>query len=339
MKKALISGITGQDGSYLARLLLGKGYEVHGIIRRTSTFNTDRIDEIYLDPHESGSRLFLHYGDLTDGTSLRRIMEKIGPEEIYNLGASASPSTSRSTLLTRSRPGPCVSSKPCAMSAALAANPFGSTRPDRLKCSARRPRPRASRPPSTPAVHMGPARRRPTGTASITAKRTGFSSATASCSTTSRRSAAKPSSREKSRALWDASNMGCSRSSSSATLKQSATGDYVEAMWRMLQQPAPDDYVIATGETHSVREFLDEGFSYAGVDWKPCVELDPRYLRPTEVDHLEGDSSKARTKLGWEPKVGFKELVRMMVDHDMELARQECTLRDAGHKIAARRAI
>jgi GDPmannose 4,6-dehydratase len=346
MKKALISGITGQDGSYLARLLLGKGYEVHGIIRRTSTFNTDRIDEIYLDPHESGSRLFLHYGDLTDGTSLRRIMEKIGPEEIYNLGAQShvrisfdqpeytadTVATGTLRLLEALRDVCGSGSKSIRFYQAGSSEMFGAA-----------PAPQSESTPFYP--------RSPYGASKAAAHwycvnyREAYGLFICNGILFNHESPQRGETfvtRKITRALGRIKH-GLQPKLFLGNLEAKRdwgfAGDYVEAMWRMLQQPAPDDYVIATGETHSVREFLDEGFSYAGVDWKPCVELDPRYLRPTEVDHLEGDSSKARTKLGWEPKVGFKELVRMMVDHDMELARQECTLRDAGHKIAARRAI
>jgi GDPmannose 4,6-dehydratase len=346
MKKALISGITGQDGAYLARLLLAKGYEVHGIIRRTSTFNTDRIDEIYSDPHESGSRLFLHYGDLTDGTSLRRILEKIGPEEIYNLGAQShvrisfdQPEYTADTVATgtlrllEALRDVCGSGcKSIRFYQAGSSEMFGAA-----------PAPQSEATPFYP--------RSPYGASKVAAHwyavnyREAYGLFICNGILFNHESPQRGETfvtRKITRALGRIKhglqpklflgNLDAKRDWGFA-------GDYVEAMWLMLQQAAPDDYVIATGETHSVREFLDEAFRYAGVDWKPCVELDPRYLRPTEVDHLEGNSSKARTKLGWEPKVGFKELVRMMVDHDMELARQECTLRDAGHKVAAHRAI
>lgn len=197
VKKALISGITGQDGSFLAEFLLAKGYQVHGIVRRASTFNTERLDSIYADPHEQSARLYLSYGDLTDGSGLRHAIEKVQPQEIYNLAAQS---------------------------------------------------------------HV--------------------------------------------RVSFD--------------------------------QPEYTADVVATGQSHSVRDFLDVAAGRCGLDWKSVAEADPRYLRPTEVDYLMGDSSKIRKKLGWEPKVSFEELVRMMVDHDLELAGQEQTLAKAGHKVVVR---
>jgi GDPmannose 4,6-dehydratase len=346
MKKALISGITGQDGSYLARLLLGKGYEVHGIIRRTSTFNTDRIDEIYSDPHESGRRLFLHYGDLTDGTSLRRILEKISPEEIYNLGAQShvrisfdQPEYTADTVATgtlrllEALRDVCGSDcNSIRFYQAGSSEMFGAA-----------PAPQSEATPFYP--------RSPYGASKAAAHwycvnyREAYGLFICNGILFNHESPQRGETfvtRKITRALGRIKH-GLQPKLFLGNLEAKRdwgfAGDYVEAMWLMLQQPAPDDYVIATGKTYSVREFLDEAFTYAGVDWKPCVELDPRYLRPTEVDHLEGDSSKARTKLEWKPKVGFKELVRMMVDHDMELAKQECTLRNAGHKVGGLRAI
>jgi len=346
MKKALITGITGQDGSYLARLLLAKEYEVHGIIRRTSTFNTDRIDEIYADPHELGSRLFLHYGDLTDGTSLRRILEKIGPEEIYNLGAQShvrisfdqpeytadTVATGTLRLLEALRDVCGAGGKSIRFYQAGSSEMFGAA-----------PAPQSESTPFYP--------RSPYGASKVAAHwycvnyREAYGLFICNGILFNHESPRRGETfvtRKITRALGRIKH-GLQAKLFLGNLEAKRdwgfAGDYVEAMWQMLQQPAPGDYVIATGETHSVREFVAEAFGYAGIDWEPRVELDPRYLRPTEVDHLEGNSLKARDKLGWEPKVGFKELVRMMVDHDMELAKQECTLRDAGHKVSALRGV
>jgi len=346
MKNALVTGITGQDGSYLARFLLARDYEVHGIIRRTSTFNTDRIDEIYLDPHESGSRLFLHYGDLTDGTSLRRILEKIEPEEVYNLGAQShvrvsfdqpeytadTVATGTLRLLEAVRDFCSTAGRSVRFYQAGSSEMFG-----------------LAPPPQNETTPFYP--RSPYGASKVAAHwyavnyREAYGLFICNGILFNHESPQRGETfvtRKITRALGRIKhglqtklylgNLGARRDWGYA-------GDYIKAMWLMLQQSSADDYVIATGETHSVGEFLDEAFGYAGIDWRPRVELDPRYLRPTEVDHLEGDSSKARAKLGWKPETGFKELVRMMVDRDMELAKQERTLRDAGHKVQSRREI
>jgi GDPmannose 4,6-dehydratase len=343
MKKALITGITGQDGSYLARLLLDKGYEVHGIIRRTSTFNTDRIDDIYQDPHEAGNRLFLHYGDLTDGASLRHILNKIDPQEVYNLAAQShvrisfdQPEYTADTVATgtlrlleavrdHSHDGRNIRFYQASSSEMYGDAPWPQSESTPFS-------PRSPYAVSKVAAHWYAINYRKAYKLFICngilfnheSPQRGETFVT----------------RKITRALGRIKHglqMKLYLGNLEAMRDWGFAGDYVEAMWLMLQQPAPDDYVIATGETYSVREFLDEAFSYAGLDWKDCVELDARYLRPTEVDHLQGDSSKAHAKLGWKPKVDFKQLVRMMVDHDMELARQELTLRDAGHNSALRR--
>jgi len=342
MKKALITGITGQDGSYLARLLLGKGYEVHGIIRRTSTFNTDRIDEIYRDPHESGNRLFLHYGDLTDGTSLRRILEKIGPEEVYNLGSQShvrisfdQPEYTADTVATgtlrlleavRDYSG---ASKGIRFYQAGSSEMFGRAAPPQNETTPFYPR--SPYGASKVAAHWYAVNYREAYGLFISNGILFNHESPQRGETFVTRKITRAAGRIK-LGLQSKLFLG----NLEAKRDWGFAGDYVEAMWRMLQQPAADDYVIATGETHSVRELLDEAFGYAGIAWEPHVELDPRYLRPTEVDHLQGDNSKARKLLGWKPTVRFRELVRMMVDHDMELARQECTLRNAGHKVSVR---
>lgn len=341
MKKALVTGITGQDGSYLARLLISKGYEVHGVMRRTSTFNTDRIDDIYLDPHESASRLFLHYGDLTDGTSLRRILEKTAPCEVYNLGAQShvrvsfdqpeytadTVATGTLRLLEAVRDYCATARRPVRFYQAGSSEMFG-----------------AAPPPQNETTPFYP--RSPYGASKVAAHwyavnyREAYGLFICNGILFNHESPQRGETfvtRKITRALGRIRHGLQSRlylGNLEAKRDWGFAGDYVEAMWLMLQQDAPDDYVISTGETHSVREFLIEAAGYAGVDWEKCIEEDPRYFRPTEVDHLEGDSTRARAKLGWAPKVSFRELVRMMVDHDMELAQQELTLRNAGHRMA-----
>ncbi len=343
MKKALITGITGQDGSYLTRFLCGKGYEVHGIIRRTSTFNTDRIDDIYLDPHEAGSRLFLHYGDLTDGTGLRRILEKIEPQEIYNLGAQShvrvsfdQPEYTADTVATGTlrileavRDFCGNSGNKIRFYQAGSSEMFGGAAPPQNESTPFYPRsPYAA---SKVAAHWYAVNYREAYDLFICngilfnheSPQRGETFVT----------------RKITRALGRIKN-GLQQKLFLGNLDAKRdwgfAGDYVEAMWLMLQQQEPDDYVVATGESHSVREFLEKAFAYAGLEWKSHVESDPRYLRPTEVQHLQGDSSKARKKLAWKPKVAFADLVKMMVDHDMALARGERALRDAGHPVSLR---
>ncbi len=346
MKKALITGVTGQDGSYLARLLLSKGYEVHGIMRRTSTFNTDRIDDIYLDPHESGSRIFLHYGDLTDATSLRRILEKTAPDEVYNLGAQ---SHVRVSFDQPEYTADAVATGTLRMLEAIHDYGAGSHEPIRFYQAGSSEMFGKAAPPQSETTPFYP--RSPYGVSKVAAHwyavnyREAYGLFICNGILFNHESPQRGETfvtRKITRALGRI-KQGLQTKLYLGNLEAKRdwgfAGDYVEAMWLMLQQPAPDDYVIATGETHTVREFLDEAAGYAGVDWKVLVEKDTRYFRPTEVDHLEGDSSKARARLGWKPKVSFKELVRMMVDHDMELAKQECTLRNAGHKVSVRRGV
>jgi GDPmannose 4,6-dehydratase len=343
MKKALITGITGQDGAYLARLLLDKGYEVHGIIRRTSTFNTDRLDDIYHDPHEAGEKLFLHYGDLTDGTGLRRILEKIKPAEVYNLGAQShvrvsfdqpeytadAVATGTLRLLEAIRDYCGNSRSQVRFYQAGSSEMFGAALPPQNEDTPFHPRsPYAA---SKVAAHWYAVNYREAYGLFICngilfnheSPRRGETFVT----------------RKITRALGRI-KYGLQSKLYLGNLDSKRdwgfAGDYVEAMWQMLQQAEPDDYVIATGESCSVRQLLDEAFGYLGIDWRKHVEIDPRYLRPSEVDFLKGDASRAKKKLGWEPKVGFKELVRMMVDSDLELARRERTLRDAGHDITPR---
>lgn len=343
MKRALITGVTGQDGSYLAKLLLSKGYLVHGIIRRSSTFNTDRIDEIYQDPHEFGSRLFLHYGDLTDGTGLRRILEKTSPSEVYNLGAQShvrvsfdqpeytadAVATGTLRLLDAVRDYCVGSGNDVRFYQAGSSEMFGSVSPPQGENTPFYPRsPYAA---SKVAAHWYAVNYREAYKLFICNGILFNHESPERGETFVTRKITRAAGRIKF-GLQSKLFLG----NLDARRDWGFAGDYVEAMWTMLQQEQPDDYVIATGESHSVREFLDEVFGPIGLDWKQYVETDVRYLRPTEVDFLLGDASKARNKLGWKPKVGFKKLVSMMVDHDLELAKRERLLRDAGHNIMLR---
>jgi GDPmannose 4,6-dehydratase len=341
-RTALITGITGQDGSFLAELLLSKGYVVHGIVRRASTFNTERLDAIYADPHELGARLYLHYGDMADGASLRKIVAHAEPLEIYNLAAQSHVrvsfdqaeytadvvATGTLRLLEAVREY-AETGHAVRFYQAGSSEMFGASPPPQNEDTPFYPR-------SPYAVgkvaghwfarnyreayklfiangilfnHESPRRGETFVTRKITRALTRI----------------KLGLQEK---LY-LGNLDSSRDWGYA-------GDFVEAMWLMLQQPEPDDYVVATGEAHSVREFLTIAAERCGLDWKKHVETDARYLRPTEVDALCGDASKARTRLGWKPKVSFEELVAMMVDSDLELARQERTLADAGHVVVSR---
>lgn len=323
MKKALITGITGQDGSYLAELLLSKGYEVHGIIRRASSFNTARIDHLYTDPHINGVRLFLHYGDIADSTNLIKLLYRIQPDEIYHLAAQSHVRVSFDVpeytgdvtglgtirILEAIRETGLKSRFYQASSSEM----FGKVRET----------PQSERTPFYP--------RSPYGAAKVYAYwatvnyREAYGMFAANGILFNHESPRRGETfvtRKITRAvarikanLQDKLYLG----NLDAKRDWGYAREYVEAMWLMLQQDEPDDYVIATGETHSVSEFLTEAFSYADLDWRDYVEIDSKYLRPSEVELLVGDASKARQALGWEPKVTFKDLVRLMVDADMSL--------------------
>ncbi len=326
-KRALLTGITGQDGSFLTELLLSKGYEVYGVIRRSSTFNTDRIDHLYADPHESEARLRLIYGDLADGSSLNKMIRTIEPDEIYNLGAQSHVRVSFDIpeytaevtglgtirLLEGIRETGLTPRFYQASSSELFGNTTEAPQNERTQFYPRSPYAAAK----AYAYYMTVNYREAYGLYACNgilfnheSPRRGETFVT----------------RKITRALANIKH-GRQRELFLGNLEARRdwgyAGDYVEAMWLMMQQPEPDDYVIATGETHSIREFLDEAFGYAGLDWHDYVKKDPRYLRPAEVDRLQGDASKARERLGWKPRVGFKQLVRMMVDADMARVKQE----------------
>ncbi|MFQ5538345.1 MAG: GDP-mannose 4,6-dehydratase [Gemmatimonadota bacterium] len=342
MPTALITGITGQDGSYLTEFLLARGYEVHGIIRRASLFNTDRIDHLYHDPHEGGA-MHLHYGDLTDGGVLRRVLGEVEPDEVYNLGAQShvavsfqepaytADATAMGTLrlLEALRDHLERTGRMVKFYQAGSSEMFGAAPPPQNEDTPFHPRsPYAV---SKVAAHGFTVNYREAyGIFACNGILFNHESPRRGETFVTRKiTRAIGRIREGLQEKVYLGNLDARRDWGYA-------GDYVEAMWRMLQQEDPGDYVVATGESHSVREFAEAAFSYAGLDWEAHVAFDARYLRPAEVDHLEGDATRAREALGWEPRTGFQELVEMMVDHDLELARQERVLKEAGHEVAQR---
>jgi GDPmannose 4,6-dehydratase len=338
MGKALITGITGQDGSYLAELLLSKGYEVHGIIRRASLFNTDRIDHLYVDPHKQ-SHLHLHYGDLTDAGAMRNLLEDVKPDEVYNLGAQSHVRVSFDQpeytvdvvamgvirLLEAIRGYQKNAGYQIRFYQAGSSEMFGSAKPRQHEGTRFEPR----SPYACAKVyahyqvinhresyglfacngilfnHESPRRGETFVTRKITRAATRIKLG-----------------------LQDKLFLG----NLDAKRDWGFAGDYVEAMWRMLQQDQPDDYVVATGESISIRDFLGLVFGRLDLDWQKYVEIDPRYFRPAEVDHLEGDPGKSRKLLGWEPKTDIRTLAAMMVDSDLKLAQRELLLKEAGHE-------
>jgi GDPmannose 4,6-dehydratase len=343
MKTALITGITGQDGSYLAEFLLTKGYRVHGIVRRTSTFNTDRIEHLYADPHESDVPLHLHYGDLSDAARLRHIIEEIQPDEIYNLAAQSHVRVSFDQteytadivgigalrLLEAFRDYANGAGKQTRFYQASSSEMFGAAPPPQSELTPFYPRsPYAV---SKVAAHWYAINFREAYGLFISngilfnheSPRRGETFVT----------------RKITRALGRI-RMGLQDKVYLGNLEARRdwghAADYVRGMWLMLQHQVPDDFVLATGESHSIREFLDLAGGYSAVDWHKHVEIDARYFRPTEVDFLEGDCTKAKEKLGWVPEVSFDDLVRCMVENDLELARQEHTLVKAGHRVSIR---
>jgi GDPmannose 4,6-dehydratase len=342
MRTALITGITGQDGSYLAELLLGRGYTVHGIIRRASSFNTDRIDHLYQDRHEDDAALFLHYGDMSDASVLRRIIGTVEPDEIYHLAAQSHVRVSfdeplhtgdvdaMGTLrLLEAVRDLAQAGKPVRMYNAGTSEMFGASPPPQSEITPFYPRsPYAV---SKVAAHWYATNYREAYGLFVVngilfnheSPRRGETFVT--------RKITRAAGRIK-EGLQDRLYLG----NLDARRDWGFAGDYVEAMWRSLQHGEPDDYVVATGVSHSIRELLDLAFGHLELDWREFVEFDPRYVRPTEVDHLEGDATKARTVLGWEPTVDFEGLVRMIVEHDLDLAKRERVLEDHGHRVPAR---
>lgn len=331
-KTALISGITGQDGSFLTELLLEKGYEVYGIIRRSSSFNTHRIDHLYQDPHEQGTRLRLLYGDLNDSSSLNTILRQVGPDEIYNLGAQ---SHVRVSFEIPEYTGEVTGLGTVRLLEAIRESGI---RPKFYQASSSELFGNALTWPQDETTPFHP--RSPYGCAKAYAYHITVNYREAyglfACNGIlynheSERRGETFVSRKISRAATRI-KLGLQKKLYMGNLEARRdwgyARDYVEAMWLIMHADQPDDYVIATGETHSVREFLEKAFSYLDLDWKEFVEIDPRYFRPTEVDSLLGDSSKARRLLGWEPKVTFGKLVELMVDHDLELAKQEVAERE-----------
>jgi len=325
-KKALVTGITGQDGSYLAEFLLKKNYEVYGLIRRSSSFNTGRINHLYQDPHEKNVCLRLVHGDLNDASSLNRIVKTIKPDEIYNLGAQshvkvsfdAPEYTSEAVAIGTTRLLEAIrdSGIKTKFYQASSSEMFGLTREfpqnEKTPFYPRSPYAVAKVYAYWIAVNYREAYQMFAANGILfnhESPRRGETFVT--------RKITMALARIK-HGLQDKLYLG----NLNSQRDWGFAGDYVEAMWLMLQQPKADDYVIATGETHSVKEFLEEAFSYANLKWQKYVKIDPRYFRPTEVDCLLGDSSKARKILKWKPTVGFKELVKMMVDADMKLVEQ-----------------
>jgi GDPmannose 4,6-dehydratase len=333
MKKALVTGITGQDGSYLAELLLQKGYQVWGIVRRSSSFNTDRIDHLYKDPHNQPD-LRLIYGDLTDGSNLHSILNDINPDEVYNLGAQSHVRVSFDTPIYT------VDTDALGTLRLLEAIRSSNKSAKFYQASSSEMYGKIVEAPQTEKTPFYP--RSPYGCAKVYSfwQTVNYREAYGlfACNgilfnhesprrgeTFVTRKITRAATRIK-LGLQDKLYLG----NLDAKRDWGFAGDYVETMWLMLQQDKPDDYVIATGQTHSVREFLDEVFGYLDLDWQKYVEIDPRYYRPSEVDFLLGDPSKAMKALKWEPKVTFKELARMMTDADMKLAEDEKILKDHG---------
>jgi GDPmannose 4,6-dehydratase len=321
VKKALITGITGQDGSYLAELLLSKGYEVHGIIRRASTFNTGRIDHLYQDPHVKDISLFLHYGDIADSTNLIKLLYSIQPEEVYHLAAQSHVRVSFDI--------PEYTGDVTGLSATRLLEAIRETglKARFYQASSSEMFGKVQEVPQRETTPFYP--RSPYGAAKVYAYwvtvnyRESYGAFACNGILFNHESPRRGETfvtRKITRAvariragLDDKLYLG----NLDAKRDWGYAKEYVEAMWLMLQQEEPDDYVVATGETHSVREFLEEAFSHVGLDWRGHVEIDPKYYRPAEVDLLVGDAGRAKRKLGWEPKTTFRELVRLMVDADV----------------------
>jgi GDPmannose 4,6-dehydratase len=327
VRKALITGITGQDGSYLAELLLRKDYEVHGLVRRSSSFATGRIEHIYLDENVPGNRLFLHYGDLTDASSLQRVLARVEPDEVYNLGAQSH------VRISFDIPEYTVETAGVGTLRLLEAIRNLGLTPRFYQASSSEMFGRVVETPQSERTPFHP--RSPYACAKVFAHHAVVNYREsyrlhASCGILFNHESPRRGENFVTRKITQGLTrikLGLQSRLSLGNLDARRdwgyAADYVDAMWRMLQQEGPDDYVIATGETRSVREFLDETARLLDLDWGRYVDIDPRYYRPAEVDILQGDASKARRQLGWEPKTTFRELVRLMTDADLELARKE----------------
>jgi GDPmannose 4,6-dehydratase len=337
----LLTGVSGQDGSFLAERLLTIGYEVHGIVRRASSFNTQRIDHLYVDPHAEQARLFLHYGDLSEGGSLRRILERTQPDEVYNLGAQSHVRVSFDQpeytadivalgtvrLLEAIRDYQGRTRKKVRVYNAGSSEMFGASPPPQSEVTPFYPR----SPYAAAKVHahwIAVNYREAYGMYisngilfNHESERRGETFVT--------RKITRAATRIK-LGLQDVLYLG----NLDSRRDWGYAPDYVEAMWLMLQQEEPEDYVVATGEMHSVRDFVDRVFDRLELDWRKYIRIDPRYFRPTEVEALCGDATKARNKLGWAPRVNFEQLIDRMLEHDLDLARQEKTLIDSGHRIS-----
>jgi GDPmannose 4,6-dehydratase len=337
-RRALITGITGQDGSYLAEMLLAEGMEVHGIVRRASTFNTGRLDRVYQNPQDPGRRLILHYGDLTDDEQITNLVYNVAPAEIYHLGAQSHVKvsfeipahTGEVTGLAAARVLEAVrrSGIKARFYQASSSEMFGNA-----------PAPQHERTPLDPASPYGAAKVYAYWMARVYRRAYGMFAANGilfnhesprrgeTFVTRKITRAVAAIAAGKQRHLY-LGNLGARRDWGYAP-------EYVDAMRRILRHGRPDDFVIGTGETHSVKEFVMEAFSYAGLDWKDHVRLDRRYLRPLEVSHLRADARKAARVLGWRPKIGFRDLARIMVDADLEAAGRPCPGRGKAAAVAA----
>ena len=326
MKTALVTGISGQDGSYLAEQLIKKGYVVHGLVRRSSSFNTERLNELYRDPHEEDVRLFMHYADLAEPTRLVKLVYELQPDEVYHLGAQShvrvsfdTPEyTSEVTGLGTVRLLEAIreSEVETRFYQASSSEMFGAAPPPQSETTPFHPRS-----PYAVAKVMGywitVNYRESYGMFATNGILFNHESPRRGETFVTRKITRAVSRIEA--GLQDKLYLG----NLDAKRDWGYAPDYTDAMWRMLQADEPDDYVVATGETHSVREFLEEAFDHVGLDWEQHVEIDQRYFRPAEVDYLLGDPSKAREKLGWEPTVTFSELVRIMVDADRKMLADE----------------
>ncbi len=331
-KKALITGITGQDGSYLTELLLDKGYEVHGLIRRSSTFGTERIEHLYRDPHDPQARLFLHYGDLTDGAGLRGVLTKCKPDEVYNLGAQSH------VRVSYDQPVYTAQVNALGTLRLLEAIRDLNLSIRYYQASSSEMYGKVLETPQTEATPFYP--RSPYACAKVFAYWQTINAREAyglfACNgilfnhesprrgeTFVTRKITRAATRIK-EGLQEKLFLG----NLDAKRDWGFAGDYVEAMWLMLQQDSPDDYVIATGQTHPVRKFVEMVFGRLELDWRKYVEIDKRYFRPAEVDLLLGDPAKAKEKLGWRGEVTLDKLVEMMVEHDWKLAKEERLVAD-----------